>query len=252
MSGFRHRLRRALKRHGVIGLLALGMERIASLVIRLQPSVRAQIRERAQREIAFDQQFNVDTAGCINQVELNINNPNQLHAVAYGGSDPKFFKEAIGSLSIDYRQFVLIDFGSGKGRVILMAMEYPFKRIIGVEFSEELHRIAQDNIRRFHSDTSKCTDVETICMDVVDYTLPNDCLICYFCNPFDAMLMGQMLARIQISLLRNPREIFIVYYNPKEAHVIDHTDCFRRVGMIGPICIWKTMVELQELRRVNP
>ena len=252
MGGFRHRLRRALKRYGVIGLLAVGMEHLTGFISRLRPSVRAQIRERAQREIEFDQQFGVDTAGRINQVELNINNPNQLHAAPYGGSDPKFFRDAIGALSIDYQHFVFIDFGSGKGRAILMATEYPFKRIIGVEFSEELHKIAQDNIRRFHSDTSKCTDVESICMDAMDYTLPNDCLICYFCNPFDETLMARTVAHIRTSFLHNPREIFIVYYNPREAHVIDHTDCFRRVGMIGPIRIWKNIIKSQEAKSVNP
>ena len=153
----------------------------------------------------------------------------------------KIFRDAIGALPIDYRRFVFIDFGSGKGRAILLATEFPFKRIVGVEFSEELHRIAQDNIRRFRSDISKCKDVESVCMDAVDYPLPDDCLVCYFCNPFDATLMAQVLSNIRKSFLRNPREIFIVYYNPKEGHLVDQADCFTRVGTSGGIRIWRTM-----------
>jgi len=251
MSVFVRRLRRALKRHGFMGLILLSMERIKSIVISLRPSVRVQMRERVQRETEFDQQFGVDTAGRINQVELKINSPNQLHAVAYGGSDPKFFRDAISSLPIGNKHFVFIDFGSGKGRAVLMAMEFPFKKIVGVEFSEELHKIAQNNIRRFHMNTLKCTDAEPLCMDVVDYILPDDCLVCYFCNPFDETLMAQMMERIQESFLRNQREIFIVYYNPKEAHVIDQLDCFSKTRTIGPICIWKTVVNSQEFRKIN-
>ena len=245
MSGFVRKFRRGVQRHGVIGMLAVAAEHIAWLTSRLRPSVRAQIQEREQRAAAFDERFGVDTAGCIHQTELNINNPNQLHAVFYRGSDPKFFRDAIEALPIDYRRFVFIDFGSGKGRAILLATEFPFKRIVGVEFSEELHRIAQDNIRRFHSDISKCRDVESVCMDAVHYPLPDDCLVCYLCNPFDATIVAQVLSNIRKSLLRNPREIFIVYYNPREGHVVDQADCFMRVGSSGPILIWRTSLESQ-------
>ena len=46
------------------------------------------------------------------------------------------------------RDFTFIDLGCGKGRVLLMASDYPFKKIIGVEFMPELHRAAQKNIAR--------------------------------------------------------------------------------------------------------
>lgn len=245
MSGLVRRFRRALRRHGIIGLVGVAGENISRLVSRMRASVRAEIRERERREAAFDEQFGVDTAGRIHQTELKINNPNQLHAVAYGGSDPKLFRDAIGGLAIDYRRFVFIDFGSGKGRAILLATDFPFKRIVGVEFSEELHRVAKDNIRCFHSAISKCEDVESVCMDVVDYQLPDDCLLCYFCNPFDATLMAQVLANIRKSLLKNPREIFIVYYNPRERHLVDQAGCFRRVKTSGGIHIWNTNLESQ-------
>jgi len=47
------------------------------------------------------------------------------------------------------RDFTFVDLGSGKGRVLLMASHYPFKRIIGVEFIPELHQVAQENIRKY-------------------------------------------------------------------------------------------------------
>ena len=239
-SGLLRKLRRALQRYGIIGTFGLAVEHILGRISRLRPSVRADIREGEQRAAAFDEQFGLDTAGRIHQTELNINNPNQLHAGPYGGSDPKSFRDAITALPIDYRRFVFIDFGSGKGRAILLATEFPFKRIVGVEFSEELDRIAQDNIRLYHSDIAKCKDVESICMDAVDYPLPDECLVCYFCNPFDAMIMAQVLSNIRKSFLQKPREIFIVYYNPKEGHLFDEYDCIKRAGTIGNVRIWKT------------
>ncbi len=251
ISGLVRRFRRAVQRHGIIGMIGVAAGWIASLANRLRPSVRSAIREDEQRAAAFDHQFGVDTAGFIHPTALSIDSPNQLHAVSYCGSDPKGFRNAIGALAIDYHRFVFIDFGSGKGRAIMLATEFPFKRIVGVEFSEELHRIAQENIRRFRRITSK-GNVKSVCMDAVDYPLPDDCLVCYFCNPFDSILMTQVLSNIRNSLLRNPREIFIVYYNPKEAHLVDEADCFRRVEASGGIWIWRTTTESRGTKEYTP
>lgn len=245
MSSLVGKFRRALQRHGIVGLLKVATEHVTYFANSLRPSVRAEIQQRAQRCATFDKQFGVATSGCIHHTDLNVNNPNQLHAASYFGTDPKYFRDVIAALPIDYRRFVFIDFGSGKGRVILMATEFPFKRIIGVEFSDELHKIAQDNIRRFHSDIAKCNDVLSICMDAVEYPLPEDCLVCYFFNPFDATIMAQVVSNIKKSLLCYPREIFIVYANPVEGDLFDQADCFRRVGISGPVSIWGTTLVAQ-------
>jgi SAM-dependent methyltransferase len=206
----------------------------------LDSSVRAEFQKHKQREVAFDEQFGVDTIGFVDQTDLIVHNPNQIYAASYEASDPQYFRDAISILMIDYQRFNFIDFGSGKGRAILLATEFPFKKITGVEFSEKLHKIALDNISRFKSTISKCTDVESICMDVVDYPLPNECLVCYFFNPFDATVLAQVISNIQKSLLKNPREIFIVYCRPKEAHIIEQTECFKKINEIGPVSIWQT------------
>jgi predicted RNA methylase len=47
----------------------------------------------------------------------------------------------------DLHRFSFVDFGSGKGRVLLVASHYPFREVVGVEFSPELQKIAEGNIR---------------------------------------------------------------------------------------------------------
>ena len=49
----------------------------------------------------------------------------------------------------DFHDFVFIDLGSGKGRTLLMASDYPFRRIIGVELLPALHQAAQDNLGKY-------------------------------------------------------------------------------------------------------
>lgn len=237
------KLKRAVQKYGIVGLCGRLAEHVMRSISMIRPSVRAEIRERKRRAAEFDYRFGVDTVGCVSISDLNIKDPNQLYAKRYEGSDPKFFRDAMGVLPIDYRDFMFIDFGSGKGRAILLATEFPFKRIVGVEFSEKLHEIAQENIQRFRSDISKCKNVKSIFMDALQYPIPDDYLVCYFGDPFDEPLMAQMLAHIRESLLQKPREVFIVYYNPRSGHLFDQADCFKLVRAIGPVRIWRAAME---------
>jgi SAM-dependent methyltransferase len=239
-SDFSRKLGRALRRHGVIRFCSLAFGKLILFGSKLRPSIRAEDREREQRALEFDKRFGVDTAGIIHQTHLEKLGPNQLHAVSYGASDPRSFLRAMNALPLAERRYVFVDFGSGKGRAILMATEFPFKKIIGVEFSKELNNIASENIMRFRRETAKCLDIEAIWMDVVDYDLPKDDLICYFCNPFDAVLMERVMSNIRASLLSNPRDIYVGYYNPLHPEAIDRTGCFKRVSHIDNILIWRS------------
>ena len=67
------------------------------------------------------------------------------YAVRYDPSNPEVVRGLISKLQIDYSRFSFIDFGSGKGRVLLVAAGFPFKEVIGVEFSRELHEVALKN-----------------------------------------------------------------------------------------------------------
>ena len=51
-------------------------------------------------------------------------------------------------LDVDHSEFTFVDYGLGKGRVLMLATEYPFKRIVGVEFSESLDRTARQNLTK--------------------------------------------------------------------------------------------------------
>jgi len=244
--GFPSKLQRAVRRHGIVGILKVAIGKAAGEINRLRPSIRAKIRQGERRGQEFDERFGVDTAGYIHPSELMLNHPNQVHSVSYGASDPRDFRRAIASLPIDYTNFVFVDFGSGKGRVILLASEFPFKKVIGIEFSEELHRIAQDNIGHFCRNGCQCANVESICMDAVDYPLPDHDLVCYFCNPFDEALMTRMVSKIRESLLHCQRDIFILYYNAKESHLFDRADCFEKVESTGWIRIWRSMLKSEK------
>ena len=109
------------------------------------------------------------------------------------------------------RDFTFIDLGCGKGRVLLMASDYPFKKIIGVEFMPDLHRAAQKNIAGYSTDRQQCRQIEAVCMDARDFQFPSGPLVVYLFNPFSEATFAQVLENLRHSVEQTPRPIYIAY-----------------------------------------
>jgi hypothetical protein len=134
----------------------------------------------------FDVQYGVDTDGDINGwthlSDLNIPSSNWIYGRDYAPIEPERFRAIFTRLNIGFQDFVFVDFGSGKGRALLLASEFPFKRVVGLEFSPELHQIAQANIRLYASQR-KSGPVESICADFLEFQIPADPAVFFFSIP---------------------------------------------------------------------
>lgn len=133
---------------------------------------------------------------------------------SYQPIEAEIFREMMNTLAIDFSQFTFIDIGSGKGRALLLASEYPFRRIIGVELLPELNRIAQENIRAFAMARGHEISAESVCGDATHFEFPNEPLVIYFFHPLTEAGFRQVTANLQASSLAQPREIHILYANP--------------------------------------
>jgi hypothetical protein len=192
------------------GTLKFCMHNIPSVVGELTLSGRRSTRMVSE----FDRKFSVDTSGQIHLSELDIHSPNAPYGNAYQPSLPREFFEMLGSLEIRHVDYTFIDFGSGKGLVLLLASHYPFRRIIGVEFSPQLHEIAERNIRSYRDDSQRCWNLESVLADVVNYQIPEEPVVLYLFNPFNEKILEVLLANIRRSLVVRPRPVFVLYKNP--------------------------------------
>jgi len=170
---------------------------------------------------SLDRIHGTDTGGYIPLNDLDIASENRDRGIQYQPTPAKLFTKLIKGLSVRHEDYIFVDFGSGKGRVLLLASCYPFKKVIGVEFSPELHATALKNVARYRSRKQRCTQIEAVCMDVVDYTIPPEPAIYYFFNPFDDVIMRTVLTNIKESLESQPRDAFFIYYNPVQARLFD-------------------------------
>ncbi len=148
----------------------------------------------------------------------------------YQPTDPELFREMLNGLDIDYGQFTFLDLGSGKGRTLLMASEYPFRRVLGVELLPELNHLAQENIREFKSDSRKCDAVESLCMDARGFVFPPEPLALYLFNPFLESGLAQVMRNLEQSLREHQRPVIVLYHNPLLANVLDASPLLKKVG----------------------
>ena len=132
----------------------------------------------------------------------------------YQPTEPALFREMMAGLPIEFEAFTFIDLGSGKGRTLLMASEYPFRKIVGVELIAELHRAAEENIRVYHSATERCSQIEAIGKDACDFVFPETPLVLYLFNPLPQAGLRRVLRNLERSLEQSPRPVWIVYHNP--------------------------------------
>jgi SAM-dependent methyltransferase len=204
------KFRESVARRGVGGTVALCYWKVADpLGNWLLPS-----RYRARRlDREFDLKHGVDTAGVVELEGLRIEGGNAGYGVRHEQTRPTDFEMFMGAVRLNCEDFVFVDFGSGKGRALLLAAAYPFRKIVGVEFAAELHAAAQENVRRFRDPAQRCGNFELHCMDAADFPVPRDPAVFYFYNPFREEVMARVLGNIRRSLDEHPREVFIIYCN---------------------------------------
>ena len=140
-----------------------------------------------------------------------------------------------------HHEYTFIDIGSGKGRMLFVAAEFPFRRIQGIEFDLDLHRQAEENISRYRSGRRKCGQIESLHINAVDYDFPNENLVIYLFNPFRPEIMRQVLANLEESLKRNRRAVFLTLLWPVLATVVQSRPGWRAIDENPRYCIYEAV-----------
>jgi SAM-dependent methyltransferase len=168
----------------------------------------------------FDERFGVETSGLI--YELPSGHQHDLYNNGYFAVAPSVFHAIIGALrkrlEVDLQRFRFVDLGSGKGRALLLASDYPFREIIGVELSPHLDRVARSNIARYISAKSgplPRAPMISMAGDATEFSWPPGPLIVYMWNAFTRPVMERVFENLQASLRKEPRELYLVYIHPE-------------------------------------
>ena len=160
-------------------------------------------------EIWWEYYYGIQTAGQIEVGALGISNPD---SVSYAPTPYAAYRRAMRKVKIQSGRDVFVDYGAGLGRIVAVASTYPMKRVIGVEISNELAEKAKINVART-SNRGQCP-VEIVTTDALAFNLPDDSTILHFFNPFRGETLYGVIDNIRASLVRNPRQLYLLFANP--------------------------------------
>ena len=202
------------------GKLAATRQLLTALWQFVRDSTPERLRQRyGDAEYDWDHRVNTTSAavGWRNRLLGVFHSP-------YQPTEPALFHEMLASLAeesrSDFHDFIFIDLGSGKGRTLLMASDYPFRRIVGVELVPVLHQGAQENLAKYRGESQKCVALESICGDATEFPFPNEPTVLYLFNPFPESGLRRMMANLEKSLRQHPRAVYVLYHNPLLENVL--------------------------------
>ncbi len=180
----------------------------------LRDSTPARRRQRFG-DVGFDLDHRVNTTSARLSLRTRLRG---LVASPYQPTEPELFHEIMRFLDLNWRDFIFVDLGSGKGRALLMASEYPFRRIIGVEVLPELHQIALENIGKYQS--RACPVIEAICADARQFQFPAEPTVLYLFNPLPEPGLATVIQNLERSLREHPRVVYVVYHNAEHEFLL--------------------------------
>jgi hypothetical protein len=222
------KMRKSLMQRGVLAtakrFVTKPIEFITACVGDLYPTSR---RCRAQ-EIEFDRRHGVET--CVRTDPgwmARIHSDNWIHGIGYAPVPLPSGTAILAGLGINYEDYVFVDYGAGKGRMLFLGSEFPFRRIIGVEYSPDLFGILQRNLSNYRNAAQRCFQLQSVLQDAVEFELPLEPLVLFFHHPFEEAVFRQVLAKIEQSLEAVPRDIRVIYYDSICGHVFESSSYFQ-------------------------
>ncbi len=179
-------------------------------------------------DLDYDFDHDVDTTA--SNLSASTRLAGAVAGAGYQPVDPDLLRRMLDELKLDFPSFTFIDIGSGKGRALLIASDYPFRRILGVELLPELHAIAQQNISRYHSGSQRCFVLESICQDARHFAFPPDPMVVYLFNPLPVETLRVLVSNLAASLAAVPRECVVLYANPVLEQVFSPSPSWIRIS----------------------
>jgi hypothetical protein len=226
LLGMRRKLERSIDRRGLAGTAGhAAVWPVLTAARRLSPAYRAARREDRD----FDARHGVDTGRRFDaDWTASFEGWTWRDAIGYNPVRPEAFHRALGALAFEPQRTVFVDFGAGKGRAMLLATHYPFRRVLGVEQAKGLQQIAAGNLARYWPAERICRDAEIACGDALAYPIPDEPAVFFFYDPFGPMVFAPVVERIRRSLAERPRPAWLVYHYPRCGELVEAAGFERR------------------------
>ena len=182
--------------------------------------------QRLRAGDSFDRAFGLDTG--FNDAEEEV-----FPAIVpetQQGYDPigvETFRQIMAHLPIAFDEFTFVDLGSGKGRALILASEFPFRKIIGVEYSQHYHEVACQNIDVYQRHSQTGPPIQLVHGDATAFELPAGNTVVFLFNPFQGSTFSQVVRNMEDAVSSHSGNLYVVYAHPVCRRELDAAGRFK-------------------------
>jgi SAM-dependent methyltransferase len=175
----------------------------------------------------IDSHYRTETSGFVPPNQLASSPLDSARGTFYAGSQPSIIRRALNTLP-ELPECTFIDLGCGRGRPLLVASEFPFRSLIGVELSSSLVLAARKNAARLGQSYAQRPPIVIEQGDAAQFPIPPGNAVVFLYNPFGEEVIVRVVSRIEEAVAAGGRTIFVIYYNPVHGHAIDASPALNR------------------------
>src|SRR6266851_4960833 len=212
------KLRWSLAQRGLGGTLRFALQRA-----RRQPNQTDEVKPQLH---PFDERYGVDTGGLIGGGELRSGHRHDVFNTAYYGMAPSRFQWVMEQWIADQthaglEDYSFVDLGCGKGRVVMMASEFGFREVVGVELHASLAGVAEANVAAWTAARRAVCPVRIVCRDATEFVFPDGPCLLYLFNPFAAPVMKRLVEGIEADFAGRRGMLDLIYFNPESGQLLE-------------------------------
>ena len=180
-------------------------------------------------EIAFDVRYGTETRRVLEAEQLgSLAGDRSPDGQIYHAVNPSILAAAMtragAKLGAPPWAGSFVDFGSGKGRALILAAAAGFRQVVGVEHSARLNDIAASNLRAVERRFRIEGGWRLHGVDAARFEVPDDSSLWFCFNAFDMDTTAAVAHRMLESWRRRKRAVYLVYAHPV------HSDAVCRAG----------------------
>ncbi len=179
------------------------------------------------RRHPFDVWYGTTTNGMLPSWLLRSGEIADAHITAYAGCQPSCVRQALNVIP-QLEDCTFADLGCGKGRALILASEFPFRRVLGIELAPRLVPVARRNAQIVRKTYPQRTEIEIIRGDATAVPLPEGSLVIFLYHSFGPELVARLLFRMTDAVLGTDRVVFLIYENPVYGAMVDAIEGFTR------------------------
>lgn len=158
----------------------------------------------------FDRRYGVRTSGQISLSNTSFDPSKLRNATSYGPVNAWAFRDLLKKLNLP-KTWHFTDLGCGLGRACLLAAEYGFEKVTGVELAPEFCVVAQENISSYRVPASSRPPINIVQGDVLDYCGHTDDDVFFIYRAFSLGFFREVREKLAERAARQKKPLTVIY-----------------------------------------